>query len=67
MKTFIYSLYLLIVMKTNLETLQKDITHIKKDMEVIKSILSEDFELSDNAKKALKEARETPDSEYIDL
>tara|TARA_Y100000310_G_C20701635_1_gene830536 strand:+ start:7817 stop:7981 length:165 start_codon:yes stop_codon:yes gene_type:complete len=54
-------------MKTNLETLQKDITHIKKDMEVIKSILSEDFELSDNAKKALKEARETPDSEYIDL
>ena len=40
---------------------------LKKDVEYIKGILSEDFELSEHAKKALKEARETPESEYVDL
>ena len=40
---------------------------IKKDVEFIKNILSEDFELSDEAKKQLKEARATDESECIEL
>lgn len=30
-------------------------------------MLQEDFELSDYAKRTLKEARETPEAEYVDL
>ncbi len=36
-------------------------------MEYIKHILREDYELSDEAKKKLFEARSTLESEYIDL
>jgi len=50
-----------------IESLHKELNHLRKDMEYIKTILSEDFELSEHAKKALKEARETPESEYVDL
>ncbi|MBU1202281.1 MAG: hypothetical protein KJ583_05450 [Nanoarchaeota archaeon] len=54
-------------MATSIEVLHKDLTSLKKDIEFIKHILREDYELSEFAKKALKEARETPESEYIDL
>ena len=54
-------------METTLETVHKDLLQLKKDISYIKSVLREDFELSDYAKKALKEARETPESEYVDL
>ncbi len=50
-----------------LEMLHEEMKELKKDVEYIKGILSEDFELSEHAKKALKEARETPESEYVDL
>ena len=40
---------------------------LKRDVEELKGYLREDFELSDYAKKALKEARRTPESEYVDL
>ena len=45
----------------------KELRDIKKDVKFIKNVLSEDFELSNQAKKALKEARETPESEYVDI
>ena len=54
-------------MKATIETLHQDLVHLKKDMEYLKNVLSEDFELSEYAKKSLKEARETPESEYADL
>jgi len=54
-------------MATTIETIHKDIIDLKKDMSLIKSILSEDFELSDYAKEALKKARMTPESKYINL
>lgn len=54
-------------MATTLETLHKDLKKLKKDIEYIKNILSEDFELSEHAKKLLKNARKTPVSEYVDL
>jgi len=41
--------------------------NLKKDMDFVKNILSEKFELSEYAKKALKEARKTPESKYVDL
>ena len=54
-------------MATSIETIHQELIEIRKDVEFIKNILSEEYELSDYAKKALKEARETPESEYVDL
>ena len=54
-------------MATTVETIHEDIVKLKKDIEYIKAVLSEDFELSEHAKKALRETRKTPESEYINL
>ena len=54
-------------MAITIETVHKELVGLKKDIEFIKHALSEDFELSDEARKALKAARETPESEYVDL
>jgi len=54
-------------MSTSIETIHNELSDIKKDVEFIKHILSEEYELSDSAKKALAEARNTPEAEYIDL
>ena len=54
-------------MVSTLETIGQELQHIRKDVEFIKVVLSEDFELSEQAKLALKEARETVESEYVDL
>ncbi len=54
-------------MPATIETIHQEIIELKKDLEFIKDVLSENFELSDYAKKALKEARETPESEYTSL
>ena len=47
------------------EHIHKDLEDLKRDMAIIKHILSEEGKLSDYARKELKEARKTPDSEYI--
>lgn len=54
-------------MATEIETIKEEIHLIRTDLDYIKTVLSEDFELSEHAKKELKEARETPESEYADL
>ena len=54
-------------MSTSIDKIQEEISIIRKDLDYIKSVISEDFELSEYAKKALNEARNTPESEYIDL
>ena len=36
------------------ESISKEIISMKRDLELIKHLLEEDFELSDSAKKALK-------------
>ncbi len=49
---------------------KEDIERIKSDLEIIKNLLlrkDPEGELSDWAKKALKEARARPESEYISL
>lgn len=47
--------------------LEQELHQIRKDIAYIKAIVAEEFELSDYAKKALQEAREAPESEYVDL
>lgn len=47
--------------------LEKEIVHIRKDLDFIKNILSENFELSDSAKSDLIKSRSTPESEYVDF
>lgn len=54
-------------MTTATKIIQQELLEIKKDVEFIKHLLSEDFELSDYAKRALKEARKTLESEYVNL
>lgn len=54
-------------MGTTIENIHEDILGLKKDITLIKNILTEDFELSTHAKKGLKEARKTPESEYTKL
>jgi len=53
------------LMDTELQHMHKDIEEIKRNLDFIKNILVEDYELSDETKKQLKAARKTPISEYI--
>jgi len=47
------------------EHLFADIERMKQDLAVIKHILSEEGRLSSRTRKALVEARATPDAEYV--
>ena len=50
-----------------LETIHKDLEYIKDNIDFLKHVMEEEYELSDWAKKELKKARETPEDKYIDL
>jgi hypothetical protein len=54
-------------MATSIDKIQEEISMIRKDLDYIKHVIAEDFELSDEAKKELQEARATAESEYIEL
>ena len=49
----------------SLKLIHQDLEEIKKNIIVIKSILEEDYELSEYAKNELKKARKTPIFKYI--
>lgn len=49
----------------SLEKIYNQILNLQRDMDFIKKIIAEDFELSDEAKKELREARTTPIEEYV--
>lgn len=51
--------------ETILKHLDKDLEILKRDISLIKHILSQEGKLSVFARKALQEARATPDSEYV--
>lgn len=51
----------------DIERIERDLTTVKRDLAVIKHILSEEGDLSEEAKRRLAEARETPESEYAEL
>jgi len=54
-------------MDATIEHLRKDIISLKRDVALIKHILEENYELSEEALDALSKARETSESDYIDL
>ena len=53
-------------MKPELKHMHEDIEEIKKNLDLIKNILAENYELSESTKRQLSIADETPISEYID-
>jgi len=54
-------------MEASLESIRGEVQALRKDVEFIMNILKEDYELSDEAKEALRAARETPEVDYVDL
>ena len=48
-----------------LEQINKNIMGLRKDLEEIKEYIHEDFELADDVKKEIEEAKKTPRSEFI--
>jgi len=54
-------------MTTSIDKIHEEISIIRRDLDYIKSVIAENFELTDFAKKALQEARDTPESEYVDI
>jgi len=54
-------------MEVSIQTVHSDVLQIKKDLAVIKGILSSDGDLTEWACSALTQAREEPESGYIDL
>ena len=52
-------------MAITIEHLHKDIIEIKNELTLIRNLLYEDFELTDEAKEALDKARKTPKKQYI--
>ncbi len=50
---------------TTMEHMHADMEQLKNDISIIKHILTEEGKLTPYARKALAEARATPDSEYI--
>lgn len=49
----------------SLEKIYDGLLHLQKDMDFLKKIISEDFELSDKAKKDLMGARATSKEKFI--
>lgn len=65
-KSLYISLLLFVFMSdATIEHMHNDMEDLKKDIAVIKHILSEEGKFSEYTKEALAEARATPDSEYI--
>ena len=48
------------------ETIHQEITGVHNDIQLIKNILLEEYELSEETLMKLEEARKVPDSELID-
>ncbi len=49
----------------SLKTIHEELRNLQKDVQFIKHAIAEDFELSNEARKELEEARKTPRAEYI--
>lgn len=53
--------------KTDIQHMHKDMEILKRDIAIIKHILSEEGELTEEAKKRLDKSRKTPISQYVEL
>jgi hypothetical protein len=47
--------------------LHDEVAELRRDVTFLKHALSEEYELSPAARKALAKARKTPESAYVDL
>ena len=54
-------------MDVTIELLHEDIVRLRREVELIRHILEEDYELDEKIRRELEEARKTPESEYVDL
>ena len=54
-------------MEIDTNALSKDMTQIKRDLELIKNVLISEGELTDWARNSLDEARNEDESKYTDL
>ena len=54
-------------MSGTLKMIQKDLEQLKNDVEVIKHVLIDEGELTDEAKNRLEKARKTPINKYVKL
>ena len=55
------------MVETELKHIHEDIETLKNDISVIKHILSQEGELTDEARQRLEAARKTPASKYVKL
>ena len=53
--------------ETKLEIMHKDLETLKRDIALIKHILTEEGEITEETKKRLDKARKTPVSKYVKL
>lgn len=51
----------------DIEHIHEDLIELKRDISVIKHILSEEGQLTEWAKKALQDARSEPEDKYTNL
>ena len=54
-------------MDVTIEHLHEDIVRLRREVELIRHILEEDYELDEKTRRELEEVRKTPESEYVDL
>ncbi len=52
-------------MAVTLEQINRNLDELRKDVAQIKEYLKEDYELSDDLKRELQEAKKNPRSEFI--
>ncbi len=57
----------MLIMANGIERIHRDLMDLKKDVEFIKHVINEDFELISAARKSLSSARATPKSKYLNI
>ena len=54
-------------MAVSIQTIHQELRELRRNVEIIKAAIVPEGDLTPYAKRALKKARETPESEYVDL
>ena len=57
----------MVMAQPSLASVQKELEALREDVAQLKEIVHENYELSERAQKALKKARQTPESAYTRL
>ena len=54
-------------MASEIEELRKEVSELREEVRFVKQVLREDWEFSDEVKRALEQSRDAPMSEYVEL